>query len=485
MPKRNFRLAAIILVSLLAGFFLGSTRDFLLQRLIPVSDSGQRRVRQVSFADISDRVAPSVVSVVSSRLVDVYQIREGYEGLAPGRPEGEGRQRSLGYGSGFILDGRGLIITSEHVIDDSRHITVRLYNGREYPANLLGVDREMDVALLRINASERLVPVQLGDSDQLRVGDWVMAVGNPYNYDHTVTVGVVSAKDRKIDDNNPFEQYIQTDAAINYGNSGGPLFNGQGQVVAINSAISTKGRGIGFSIPINSVKDIFKQLELRGRVIRGYLGLGPDSITEEYARLLHLPSRQGVLVVEVAPDSAAAKSGIKRYDVITGIDGLAIQGKDDFFRKIASTSPGTRLLLKGLRDQKEIEFDVIIRERQALGATLVHPRRAESEKVIPPGSSATQLGIAVQELTVEHRELLRLDDSQAGVVIVSVNEFSLGADAGLSPGDVIVEINRCPVRSLAQYQKLVAEFRKDGLFILLVRRPNGSCRLATLSLENR
>jgi S1-C subfamily serine protease len=311
-----------------------------------------------------------------------------------------------------------------------------------------------------------------------------MAVGNPYNYDHTVTVGVISAKDRKIDDN-PFEQYVQTDAAINYGNSGGPLFNAQGQVVAINSAISTKGRGIGFSIPINSVKNIFKQLELRGYVIRGYLGLGPDSITEEYVRLLHLPSRKGILVVDVAPDSAAAKSGIKRYDVITGIDGLPIQGKDDFFRKIASTPPGTRLLLKGLRDQKEIEFDVIIKERQVLRATPVQPREAGREKVIPPGSSAIPLGIAVQELTVEHRELLRLDDSQRGVVIVNVNEFSLAADAGLSPGDVVVEINRHPVRSLAQYQNLVAECRKEGLFVLLIRRPNGSCRLATLSLGNR
>ncbi|HVN77660.1 MAG TPA: trypsin-like peptidase domain-containing protein, partial [Terriglobia bacterium] len=250
MLRKYYKLVILIVGSVWAGFVLGSYKDSFLRRVLPFSDSYRGSVQQVSFADIADRVTPSVVSVVSTRIADAGQPHDGFEGLFPRRPEENGRRRSLGYGSGFILDRRGVVVTNGHVIDDSHHIAVRLNNGKEYAARLLGADPDTDVALLKVNVREALVPVQLGDSDQVRVGDWVMAVGNPFNYDHTVTVGVVSAKDRRIDDN-PFERYIQTDASINYGSSGGPLFNARGQVVAINSAISTKGRGIGFSIPIN------------------------------------------------------------------------------------------------------------------------------------------------------------------------------------------------------------------------------------------
>ncbi len=484
MFQKYYKPAILVLGSVLAGFVLGSYKDSFLRKVMPFSYSSRGGVQQVSFADIADRVTPSVVSVVSTRIIDANQVHDGFDGWSPRRPEETGKRRSLGYGSGFILDGRGIVVTNGHVIDDSRHIAVRLNNGKEYAARLLGVDPETDVALLKVNVREPLAPVQLGDSDQVRVGDWVMAIGNPFNYDHTVTVGVVSAKDRKIDDN-PFERYIQTDAAINYGSSGGPLFNAQGQVVAINSAISTKGRGIGFSIPINLVKDIVKQLEMQGRVIRGYLGLGPDAITEEYARLLRLPSRQGILVVEVSPDSAAAKSGIRRYDVITGINGTPIEGKDDFFRRIAGTVPGTRIRLTGLRDQKGIEFDVVVRERQQLKVVPVQSRELEGDDTNGLQPATGYLGISVQELTIEHRKLLHLGENQGGIVIVNVNEFSQAADAGLSPGDIIVEINRCPVRSLNEYQKLIAESQKGGLLVFLVSRSNGNSRLVTMNLENR
>ncbi len=483
MESRKLRLTIIVAVSVLGGFFLGSYKEFLFQKIAPISSSSSKNIQPASFAEIADQVTPSVVSVVSTRVIDVNPLREGVEIPPNGRPDSEGRRRSLGYGSGFIIDGRGIIVTNEHVIDDSRHVVVRLHNGREYLAKLLGSDHETDVALLKINPRDGLLPVRLGDSDQLRVGDWVMAVGNPYNYEHTVTVGVVSAKDRKIDDN-PFERYIQTDAAINYGNSGGPLFNGSGEVVAINSAISTRGRGIGFSIPINLVKDVVKQLEQRGRVVRGYLGLGPESITEEYEKLLHLRSRQGVLVAEVAPDSAAARAGIQRYDVITEIDGTSIPGEDFFRRKIAGTSPGTRIHLRGLRNQREITFDVQVGERQSLKVTPLDPRQLETGER-PESKSAPGLGIAVQELTVEHRRLLHMEGLRGGVVIVNVREVGLAAEAGLAPGEVILEMNRSPVRSLVQYQQLLAQSQQDGFLVLLVSPPNGSSRLVTLNLQNR
>ena len=484
MLQKYYKLVLLVLGSVLAGFVLGSHKDSFLRRVFPFSESYRGGVHQVSFADIADRVTPSVVSVVSTRITDADQVHEGFEGLPLRRPEENGKRRSLGYGSGFILDRRGVVVTNGHVIDDSRHIAIRLNSGKEYTARLLGVDPDTDVALLKVNVGEPLVPVQLGDSDQVRVGDWVMAVGNPFNYDHTVTVGVVSAKDRKIDDN-PFERYIQTDASINYGSSGGPLFNARGQVIAINSAISTRGRGIGFSIPINLVKGIVEQLKKQGRVVRGYLGLGPDAITEEYAKFLHLPSRQGILVVEVSPDSAAAKSGIRRYDVITKIDGTSIEGKEDFFRRIAGTVPGTRIRLTGLRDQKGIEFDVVVRERQQLKAVPVESREPEGDGTNGARPPAGYMGISVQELTIEQRKLLHLGENQGRIVIVNVNEFCQAADAGLSPGDIIVEINRCPVRSLSEYQKLIAESQKGKLLVLLVSRPNGNSRLVTLNFENQ
>ncbi len=266
------------------------------------------------------------------------------------RPEDEsGKRKSLGYGSGFILESRGLIVTNQHVIDDSRQIVVRLSDGSEYPADLIGADTETDLALMKIRPKHRLEAARLGNSDELRVGDWVMAVGNPYNYEHSVTVGVVSAKDRKIDEN-PFERYIQTDAAINFGNSGGPLFNARGEVVAITTAISTKGRSIGFAIPMNFAKEIVGQLAGNGRVVRGFLGLTPEQITENHAKVLQLASTKGVLVAEVSLQSAAQQAGIQRYDVITEIAGRPVLDKDDFRRKVAQAKPGEEVILKGIRN---------------------------------------------------------------------------------------------------------------------------------------
>jgi serine protease Do len=399
------------------------------------------------------------------------------------KPEENGKRKSLGFGSGFVVDGRGLILTNEHVIDDARHVTVRLFDGQEYPAELLGTDEQTDLAVIKINPKARLEPVRLGDSDRVRVGDWVMAMGNPYNYDHTVTVGIVSAKDRKIDDN-PFERYIQTDAAINFGNSGGPLFNTRGEVVAINTAISTKGRGIGFAIPINLAKEVVHQIEEHGRVVRGFLGLRPEPITEDHAKVLHLASTQGILVTEVDPNTAAERSGIRRYDVITEINGKPVPDKDDFFRKIAQTPPGTTIRLKGIRDQKPIEFDAIVRERPPLNQAVLRPRQLEANPDRTPELTEGQMGIAVQELTEQHRKTHRIEGGLNGVIVANVAQLSPAAEAGLAPGDLILEINKHPVRSLVEYQKLVSHFKREDVIMLLISRPKNDTRIVTLRLAD-
>jgi serine protease Do len=476
------KLVLVIGVSMLLGFLAGKLTNLSLRRLNPISESRVNLGGQPSFADVADQVNQSVVSVVSTKIVDINQMHESFESWTPLKPEQNSKRKSLGYGSGFVVDGRGLILTNEHVIDDSRHVTVRLFDGEEYAAELLGTDQETDLAVLKISPRKRLQPVRFGDSDRLRVGDWVMAVGNPYNYDHTVTVGIVSAKGRKIDDN-PFENYIQTDAAINFGSSGGPLFNTLGEVVAINTALSTRGRGIGFAIPINLVKEIVGQIEERGKVVRGFLGLRPELITEDHVKVLHLPSPNGILVTEVYPGTAAEKCGIRRYDVITEISGKPVVDKDDFFRKIAQARPGTTIKLRGIRDQAPMNFDAVVQERPPLSQARLGPR--DSAPV--PGSSPELLigglGLAVQELTEEQRKRYAQDGGPSGVIIANVDHLSPAAEAGLETGDLILEINKHPIRSLLEYQKLISHFKREDVVMLLVSRPKSQTETYIVTLK--
>jgi serine protease Do len=481
VENRGINWLVVVALSALVGFFLGNLSPFSVRHFSPFAPFKINSVDQVSFADVAQRVNASVVSVVSTKIVDLNQVHEDMEFWYPLRPEDEsGKRKSLGYGSGFIFESRGLIVTNQHVIDDSRQIVVRLSDGSEYPADLIGADSETDLALMKIRPKGRLEAARLGNSDELRVGDWVMAVGNPYNYEHSVTVGVVSAKDRKIDEN-PFERYIQTDAAINFGNSGGPLFNTRGEVVAITTAISTKGRSIGFAIPMNFAKEIVGQLASQGRVVRGFLGLTPEQITENHAKVLQLASTKGVLVAEVTLRSAAQQAGIQRYDVITEIAGQPVLDKDDFRRKVAQAIPGNDVVLKGIRNGQPVEFKAAIRERPLAVQELRTQPEAPADQ---PQSRMGRAGISVQELTDQHRRMYRAQGS--GVIIVEVDPISPAADAGLSVGDVILEINRHPVGSLLEYQKLIAGFRANDALMLLVgnsRSPRSRTRIVTLKLE--
>jgi serine protease Do len=480
LQRRTVKWVVVVAASALIGFVLGNIARLPLRDLNPFSDRGIGPVAWVSFADIAQRVNASVVSVVSTKIVDVNQIHQDMDLWYPLRPNEDGKRKSLGFGSGFILEGRGLVVTNQHVIDDSRNVTVRLFDGSEYPAEIVGSDPETDLALMQIKPRRRLEQARLGDSDRVRVGDWVMAVGNPFNYEHSVTVGVVSAKDRKIDES-PFERYIQTDAAINFGNSGGPLFNARGEVVAITTAISTKGRNIGFAIPINFAREIVSQLGDQGRVVRGFLGLTPEQITETHASLLQLSSMRGVLVAEVSPRSAAERAGIQRYDVIVEIGDQPVLDRDDFRRKIASTLPGTELVLKGIRNGNPVEFHAQVRERPSQTQARLQPSQEDSRRQAPLGSRMARAGISVQELTEQHKKMYPVEGN--GVLIVEVDPISPAADAGLTVGDVILEINRHRVTSLIEYQKLIAGFKANDALMLLVANSRNRTRIVTLRLE--
>ncbi len=479
--RRTLRWILVVVASGFGGFLLGNFSQFSVRGLIPFSDRTTGSA-PISFAEIAQKVNPSVVSVVSTKVVDLNQIHEDLEFWYPLRPNEDGKRKSLGFGSGFILGSQGLVLTNQHVIDESRNITVRLFDGSEYPAEIVGSDQETDLALMRIKPKRRLEAAQLGDSDALRVGDWVMAVGNPFNYEHSVTVGVVSAKGRKIDES-PFERYIQTDAAINFGNSGGPLFNTSGEVVAITTAISKKGRNIGFAIPINFAREIVGQLGDQGRVVRGFLGLTPEQITENHASVLRLSSTKGVLVADVSPRSAAEAAGIQRYDVLTEIAGQPVADNDDFRRKIAGTTPGTEVVLKGLRNGNPVEFRAEVRERPSQAQVHLLPDPADSPVQTPAASRMARAGIAVQELTEQHKKMYPVEGN--GLLIVEVDPISPAADAGLGVGDVILEINRHRVTSLLEYQKLISGFRANDALMLLVAnsRDRNRTRIVTLKLE--
>jgi len=480
--RRKTKLALVVGISVLLGFLAGKMTDLSLRRLNPFGAPNATVGGQASFADVADQVNQSVVSVVSTKIVDLNQMHENFEFWTPLKPEENNRRKSLGYGSGFVIDSRGLILTNEHVIDDSRHVMVRLFDGEEYAAELLGTDQWTDLAVLKINPKKRLQRVRFGNSDRIRVGDWVIAVGNPYNYDHTVTVGIVSAKGRRIDDN-PFEDYIQTDAAINFGSSGGPLFNTVGEVVAINTALSTRGRGIGFAIPINLAKEIVNQIEERGKVVRGFLGLRPEPITPDHMKVLNLPSTHGILVTAVDPGTAAERSGIRRYDVITEVAGVPVMDKEDFFRRIAEVKPGTTVKLRGIRDQAAMEFVAVVQERPPFSEARLAPQDSPPSPGASPELLTGGLGLAVQELTDEQRKRYTQDSGPSGVVVAHVEHLSPAAEAGLETGDLILEINRHPVRSLLEYQKLVSHFKREDVVMLLVSRPKSKTDTYIVTLK--
>lgn len=440
---------------------------------------GTQASELASLAELVKRLKPSVVNVSTTSVVkgggtpfespfgggEQDPFEEFFKRFFGDVPQREFRQRGLG--SGFILSEDGYIVTNNHVVEKANDIEVVLEDGERYKAKVIGKDSKTDVALLKIEPKHKLPAALLGDSDKLEIGDWVIAVGNPFGLGHTVTAGIVSAEGRSLG-LGPYDDFIQTDAAINPGNSGGPLFNLQGQVVGVNTAIVAGGQGIGFAIPINLAKSIIIQLKGTGKVVRGWLGVLVQQITPEIADGLGLSEPKGALVSDVTPGSPADKAGIKRQDIITEFNGQKINDMQGLPKLVAATPPGTQVQLKLLRNGKEQTVNLKLAELP--------------EEIAKAGGTGAQqiernLGIVVQEINPQMQRRLGIEDSQ-GVIITNVDPGSLAHEAGLSPGDIILEINRKQIKNLDEYRKALDSVKTGQTALFLVKRNKNTLYIA-------
>ena len=418
------------------------------------------------FAALAKRLRPGVVNISTTQINnrgDTSNFFGQNDRFGAPSSREQFRQRSLG--SGFIIEPDGLILTNFHVVDNAEKITVRLLDGSEFAGRVVGIDQKTDIALVKISAQD-LPVAPLGDSDRLEVGEWVMAIGNPFGLDNTVTSGIVSAKDRQIGAG-PYDHFIQTDASINPGNSGGPLVNLQGEVVGIDTAIFSQSGGnigIGFAIPINLVKDLLPQLKNGGKITRGWLGVSVQGVTPDLAASLGLGQVKGALVSNVVHDSPADRAGIKAGDVIVGYEGKPINNANDLPSLVAGTPVGKTVSLQVMRGNKATPLTV------AIG-------KMKDEEVIASTTEKSELGLTVEEITPDIAEDLGLEHTH-GVVITDVVPDGLGEDAGFQPGDIVREINRQPVRNLSDYRKIMASAPHGKSILFLVQREESSIFLA-------
>ena len=376
-------------------------------------------------------------------------------------PPGGGREyKQQSGGSGFIIDAEGYVLTNNHVVADADEVTVQVHDGTEYEAEIVGTDPKTDVALLELKEVKgQLAVARLGDSEALQVGEWVLAVGNPFGLSETVTAGIVSAKFRKTG-SLPYENFIQTDASINPGNSGGPLFNLAGEVVGVNSMIyspSGGNVGIGFAIPINLAREVVEQLKSGGKVVRGWLGVVVQEVTPELAQSFDLESGRGALVADVAPDGPADAAGIQAGDIIMSFDGRPVKAMNELPLMVARTPIDKKVLVTVLRDGKTLERTVVVGELQDEDAAQAEPQ-----------AKATQLGLRVQEITPELAARYNLAE-QSGVIIVGVAPGSPAGEAGLRRGDIIRQVNRERITSLKSYRAAVARAGSANILMLVKR----------------
>ena len=429
-----------------------------------------------SFSMLAERVTPTVVNIRTVKTIQgggrVFQqfmnpfdkddpMQDFFEKFFGQQPQREFKQRSLG--SGFIIDRKGFIITNNHVVEGADQIQVIFSDEskREYAAEIVGRDPNTDLALLKIESEQNLPVVVLGDSNVLKVGEWVMAIGSPFGLEHTVTAGIVSAKGRIIG-SGPYDDFIQTDASINPGNSGGPLINMNGEVIGINTAIIASGQGIGFAIPINLARGVIEQLKTSGEVTRGWLGVGIQDLSQEIVDYYGLKERKGVMVMQVFPGDPADKAGITPRDIILSVNGKPVGNSRDLTRMIAGIHVGETVKIKVLRDGKEKAFLVEIakREDQKTYSKLQNPKTQEDE-----------LGIRVENLTPEMIRRFNLPEPD-GVIVAALKPDGKGANAGLKVGDIIKEINRLPVKTVNEYRNAVNKAANGGAIQLFIRRGN-------------
>lgn len=450
-------------------------------RTIGPGSGGLAVTPALSFADIVERINPAVVNIDATARGQEGRRRRSRTSL-PDPPDGpwdfgprgdrDGARR--GAGSGFIIDVDGSILTNNHVVDHAERISVKLSDGRTFLARIVGTDPDTDIALLKIDAPAGLPVAPLGDSTKLRMGEWVCAIGNPLGYEHTVTVGVVSFLGRKLFDMS-LDNYIQTDAAINFGNSGGPLINARGEVIGINAAISSRASSIGFAVPIGSAAGVLPQLRARGRVSRGYMGVALRDVDADIERSLKLGVSHGAMVQDVTEGSPADHAGLHPYDVVISLDDHVIGNEDQLIREIAARAPGSTARLRTMRDGREQSVTVKLAERP--------PREsAETSDTRPGGSrppSRTKgdpdplpLGLTVRDLDRQTLERLELPKQTRGVLIARVEPMSSSYDNGIERGTVLLEINRQRVETVADYHRIARAARPGDILTLWIYSPD-------------
>jgi serine protease Do len=459
---------AIAFVVLMAGFFAVSTLY-----TVPESRARDMGVGPGSFTALAEQNSPAVVNIRAERngkgvppmmspfhrgpLPKDNPFHDFFDKFFGGPPQGEFKQRSLG--SGFIFDKDGHIVTNNHVVEGADNIKVILKNGREFDAQVKGRDPNTDLALIKIKPENNLPVLELGDSDTLKVGEWIVAIGNPFGLEHTVTAGIISAKGRVIG-SGPYDDFIQTDASINPGNSGGPLINMDGKVVGINTAIIAGGQGIGFAIPINLARGVIDQLRSSGEVTRGWLGVGIQDLTPELKEYYGIKDRKGVLVTQVFPGDPADKAGLKSGDVILKVDGQEVDTGRELSRLIAEAPVGREVALDVVRKGEQRSFRVELSKRKD---TLLADAGAS------PGAKDA-FGIAVTDVTPETARRYQLKDT-LGVMVTAVAQGSPGEKAGFLAGDIIREINHEPVADVAAYEKEIGKIASSDTAYFYILRP--------------
>jgi len=462
------RIKRIMLCLLIASVLVGAGYGISLavkSSETPLKGTQAAAVAMVpaNFSDLASKVSSSVINIQTTKTVksvgqDFREHSGGpfddFFGRFFGNNPPEDFQEK-GLGSGFVISHDGYILTNNHVVEGASHIKVKIADGKEFDAKVVGRDPKTDIAVIKIEGASDLKPLMLGNSDELKVGNWVIAVGNPFGLDQTVTAGIVSGKARVIG-SGPYDNYIQTDASINPGNSGGPLINMNGEVVGINTAIMASGHGIGFAIPINMAKDIIPQLEEKGHVTRGWLGVSIQEVTPSLAESFGLKEKKGALVTEVIGSGPAEKAGIQRGDVLLQFDGKDISGSRNLPQMVASTPIGKTVLVKLLRDQQLLTREVRVGEMESKGDVANVPTQKP-------------LGVAVRNVTPETAGKVGVK-SETGVLVIGVEPGSPAADAGVQRGDVIVEVNRKAVKDVEEFSRSIIKAEEHESILLLIQR---------------
>ena len=429
-----------------------------------------------AFVEVAKKVQPAVVNLTTEKMIsmgpwdrfgDEFFKGSPFEdffrgfGFSPREKGKEYRHKQRSGGSGVIVDKEGYILTNNHVVERVDKVKVRLADGREFTATVKGQDKRTDLAVLHIKAKD-LPAATLGDSDRLEVGEWAIAIGSPFGLEHTVTVGVISAKGRSGLGTGTYEDFVQTDASINPGNSGGPLINIEGEVVGINAMIIQPGTGIGFAIPINMAKQILSDLIKQGKVVRPWLGISAQDLTPEMMEHFQLKEKEGVLVGQVHPGTGAEKAGLASGDIIKSVDDKPIRSMSELVREIQKKRVGQKLKLSIVRDGKSMTLEV---------TTTSMPDRPESQK---EREAEEKLGARVQELTPQLAARYRISGIKYGVVVVGVEDGSLADEMGLQEGDVILEINRKKIEAIKDFEKAIRDANIEKGILFHIHRKGSS-----------